>query len=88
MRTNTYEPIMAPVMPIAVVGMSCRFPGGANDPEKLWQMLSEGRSAWSDVPSDRYNAEAFYNADPDANSAVGFLIFCQFDRPNTDPALT
>lgn len=54
---------------IAIVGMSCRFPGGANNPEKLWRMLSEGRSAWSSVPSDRWNEDSFYHPSPDANGA-------------------
>ena len=47
--------------PIAIVGMSCRMPGGANDPEKLWSLICEGRSAWSDVPSDRFNWKSFYH---------------------------
>ena len=42
----------API-PIAIIGMSCRFPGGANDPEQLWSMLAEGRSGWTDVPAER-----------------------------------
>jgi hypothetical protein len=29
--------------PIAIIGMSCRFPGGANSPEAFWQLLVEGR---------------------------------------------
>ncbi|PGG95988.1 hypothetical protein AJ79_09779 [Helicocarpus griseus UAMH5409] len=53
--------------PIAIIGMSCRLPGGANSPEELWRMLRDGRCAWSDVPSDRYNWKAFYSPDPEAN---------------------
>ncbi|KAI9374460.1 Choline/Carnitine o-acyltransferase-domain-containing protein [Aspergillus egyptiacus] len=60
---------MSPVQPIAIIGMGCRFPGGANGPERFWEMLSEGRSAWSDTPSDRYNWKAFYNSDPTANGS-------------------
>ena len=56
--------------PIAVVGMSCRFPGGANDPEKLWSLLSEGQSAWSDVPSDRFLWKSFYHPSTDMNGAI------------------
>lgn len=56
--------------PIAIVGMSCRFPGGANNPEKLWSMISEGRSAWSNVPSDRWNENSFYHPCPDVNGAI------------------
>ncbi|KAJ6030992.1 polyketide synthase [Penicillium herquei] len=50
-------------IPIAVVGMSYRFPGGANSEEALWDMLANGRNAWSEVPKDRMNAEAFYHPD-------------------------
>ena len=31
--------------PIAVVGVGCRFPGGAEDPESYWELLVEGRDA-------------------------------------------
>ncbi|KAF4632400.1 hypothetical protein G7Y89_g5719 [Cudoniella acicularis] len=56
-------------IPIAIVGMSCRFPGGANDPEKLWSMLSEGRDAWSNVPESRFNWKSFHHPDPNIQGA-------------------
>ena len=59
----------APV-PIAIVGMSCRFPSGANDPEKFWTLLATGQSAWSDVPSDRYNWRAFHNPDSESHGTL------------------
>ena len=55
---------------IAVVGMSCRFPGGANDPEKLWSLISEGRDAWQDVPSDRFNWKSFFHPSPDIKGTI------------------
>lgn len=42
---------------LAVVGMACRFPGGADDPEKFWELLEQGRDAHTPVPSDRFNVE-------------------------------
>ena len=48
------------VMPIAVIGLALRFPGDATSPERFWQMLLEGRSARSEVPTDRFNIDSFY----------------------------
>ena len=59
-----------PPSPIAIVGASCRLPGGSNDPEKLWSMVSEGRSGWSDVPSDRFNWKSFYHPHADLNGTI------------------
>ena len=52
-------------VPIAVVGLSCRFPGGASSPEKFWEILCTGQNVWSKVPADRYNADAFYHGHPE-----------------------
>jgi acyl transferase domain-containing protein len=52
--------------PIAIVGLSCRLPGGADTPEKLWDIVSEGRQHWTDVPEDRYNWTAFHHPDATA----------------------
>lgn len=62
-------PPTAPI-PIAVVGMGCRYPGGANGPEALWSLLAEGRDTWSKVPPDRFNWDSFYHPDPGASGAT------------------
>jgi acyl transferase domain-containing protein/SAM-dependent methyltransferase/acyl carrier protein len=49
----------APCKPIAVLGIGCRFPG-ADDPEELWQLLRQGRDAISEVPPERWDADAWY----------------------------
>ncbi len=48
--------------PIAVVGLACRFPG-APDPTAFWRLLSEGIDAVREVPADRWNIDALYDAD-------------------------
>ncbi|MBF0099467.1 MAG: acyltransferase domain-containing protein [Desulfobacterales bacterium] len=52
--------------PIAVIGMACRFPGGANSPEKYWNLLKEGIDAIRTVPSERWDIDRFY--DPNRNA--------------------
>ncbi len=52
--------------PVAVVGMACRLPGGADTPERFWQLLCEGHDAIGEVPPDRWNIDTFYDPDPDA----------------------
>lgn len=47
--------------PVAVVGMSCRFPG-ASSPEELEGLLLNGGSGWGPIPADRWNRDAFHNA--------------------------
>ncbi|KAK2786787.1 Highly reducing polyketide synthase curS1 [Onygenales sp. PD_12] len=47
-------------VPIAVVGLACRFPGDASSPSKFWDMLKNGKSAYSPT-SPRWNSDAFYH---------------------------
>lgn len=49
--------------PIAIVGMSCRFPG-ANNADELWELLSSGTDATSETPASRYNTEDLYSDYP------------------------
>ncbi|MCX5115055.1 SDR family NAD(P)-dependent oxidoreductase [Streptomyces sp. NBC_00378] len=39
--------------PVVIVGMSCRFPGGANSPEDLWRVVAHGIDTVGDIPADR-----------------------------------
>jgi len=52
--------------PIAIVGMGCRFPGGAVDPDTFWRLLRDGVDGIGEVPPDRWDLDAYYDPDPDA----------------------
>jgi acyl transferase domain-containing protein len=49
--------------PIAIIGIGCRFPGAEN-PESFWDLLRSGGDAITEVPSDRWDIDAFYDPNP------------------------
>ncbi|RYP63027.1 hypothetical protein DL770_009479 [Monosporascus sp. CRB-9-2] len=51
---------------IAIVSMACRLPGGSTTPEDFWELLERGGDAITDVPEDRWDADALYDVSPDA----------------------
>lgn len=50
--------------PVAIVGIGCRVPGASN-PAEFWRLLQTGGDAICEVPADRWNIDAFYDADAD-----------------------
>ncbi|WP_333873041.1 thioester reductase domain-containing protein [Methylobacter sp.] len=50
--------------PIAIVGMACRFPGGADSPEQFWELLSNGVDAIGPMPTERWRLDDWWSADP------------------------
>ncbi len=55
--------------PIAVVGLSCRFPG-ANNPQDFWNTLLEGQCQVEEVPHDRWDADRFYDSDSNTKGKI------------------
>jgi len=62
--------------PIAIVGLSCRFPK-ANNPQAFWELLRNGVDAITEVPPDRWDVDAFHSTEPAAGKVTtrfgGFL---------------
>ncbi|MDN3027249.1 type I polyketide synthase, partial [Streptomyces sp. S.PB5] len=64
--TSAATTVADPDEPIAIVGMSCRLPGGVTDPEGLWNLVREGREGMSGFPDDRgWDLDTLFDADPD-----------------------
>ncbi len=50
--------------PIAIVGIGCRFPGGARDADGFWRFLRDGGDAVEAIPRDRWDVDAYFDPDP------------------------
>ena len=50
---------------IAIIGIGCRFPGGVDDANSYWALLSRARSAITEIPEDRWSLAGFYDPRPD-----------------------
>jgi len=52
------------VIPVAVIGMACRLPGGIDSPEQLWKALLRGDDLVTEVPGDRWDVDEYYDPEP------------------------
>ncbi|TVY80408.1 Highly reducing polyketide synthase azaB [Lachnellula suecica] len=56
--------------PIAIIGLSLRYPQDATSPASFWEMIQEKRCAMTEVPKDRFDIDAFYHPDKDRRNTV------------------
>ena len=73
-RALLAERLRPPEAPIAVVGMACRFPGGANTPAQFWDVLEGGVDTVTEIPADRWDVDAFYRRYPIPATRWGAFI--------------
>jgi acyl transferase domain-containing protein/SAM-dependent methyltransferase/acyl carrier protein/NADP-dependent 3-hydroxy acid dehydrogenase YdfG len=57
-------------VPLAIVGIGCRLPGGVRDADSFWALLHDGVDAIRTVPASRWNVEEFYDPTPDARGKM------------------
>ena len=65
-------------VPLAIVGIGCRMPGGVETPDQLWQMISAGKDGIREVPRDRWDWRRYFSEDHEAPGKIyvrngGFL---------------
>ncbi len=64
LKTKLHALEYAKTEPIAIIGVGCRFPGAEN-PEAFWKLLHDGMDTIREVPSDRWDIDAYYDPNPD-----------------------
>jgi acyl transferase domain-containing protein len=61
---------------IAIIGTSCRFPGGSDSPRKLWELLKHPVDLSKDIPFSRFNTTGFYHEDSEHPGVSTSAPFC------------
>lgn len=66
MTTAPKSPTSPATLPIAVIGLACRLPGGIDSPQLFWEALLRGADLIDEVPADRWDVDSYYGSEPGA----------------------
>jgi monodictyphenone polyketide synthase len=66
---------------IAIVGMSCRMPGGATDTEKFWELLESGLDVHRKIPADRFDVDSHFDPTGKRMNTSHTPYGCFIDEP-------
>jgi hypothetical protein len=66
---------------IAIVGMSCRMPGGATDTQKFWELLEQGLDVHRQIPEDRFDVYSHYDPERKKVNASHTSYGCFIEKP-------
>ncbi|KIW05310.1 uncharacterized protein PV09_03835 [Verruconis gallopava] len=78
---GTLAPSSTSKSKIAIVGMSCRLPGGATDTEKFWELLEAGLDVHRRIPPDRFDVDTHWDPDGNRVNASHTQYGCFIDEP-------
>lgn len=68
--------------PIAIIGLGCRTPGGVQDADGFWRLMRDEVDAISRVPTDRFDIDALFDADPEVPGKIATREGGFIDRPD------
>ncbi|KAF4553280.1 Atrochrysone carboxylic acid synthase-like protein [Elsinoe fawcettii] len=80
-QVDSSEPRGSAQSKIAIVGMACRQPSGANNPERFWQILEQGLDVHRKIPADRFDVDSHYDPTGKSLNASHTPYGCFIDEP-------
>ncbi|KAL4784960.1 hypothetical protein BJX76DRAFT_356566 [Aspergillus varians] len=80
-KTDMENPRGTKQSSIAIIGMSCRMPGGATDTEKFWDLLEQGLDVARKIPADRFDVETHYDPNGKRLNTSHTPYGCFIDEP-------
>lgn len=72
MNGNAHDNSTGPSIPIAIVGMACRFSGNVRNSAQLWELCANGNDGWSPIPDSRFDVKSLYHPNGSKAGRVSF----------------